>query len=191
MKKARKIKAGLAEAEKEIAEGEKKMEEWAERFSARKAIRLADIDRTEVMESFADDLMMLRNTSLIPTEMLEPFVIRRALGVQRILKRSRVAAAAEVAAAEAEVAAFIAVTVTAAAEIAVAEAAAAALAEEATAAFAAVVAAASAEAAAEVEAAATQDAFDASAAQRAGGFWGDEEIVGEVGVGGVESQVTE
>ena len=144
------------------------------------------------MESFADDLMMLRNTSLIPTEMLEPFVIRRALGVQRILERSRVAAAAEVAAVEAEAAAFIAVAVAAAAaEIAVAEAAAAVLAEEATAAFAVVVAAASAEAAAEVEAAATQDAFDASAAQRAGGFWGDEEIVGEVGVGRVESQVTE
>ena len=150
VKKARKIEAGLAEVEREIAEGEKKMEEWAERFPARKAIGLvavkADTDRTEEMESFVDDLMMLRNTSLILAEMLEPFMIRRALGVQRILKRSRVAPAVEVATAEAEAATFIVVAVAAAAaEIAVAEVAAATVAEEATAAFAAVVAAASAE----------------------------------------------
>ena len=192
VKKARKIKAGLAEAQREEAEGEKKMEEWAEKFSARKAIGLAAVkastDRIEVMESFADDLMMLRDTSLIPAEMLEPFMIRRALGVQRILKRSRVAAAAHVAAAEAEAAGVIAAEVAAAAaEIAVAEAAAAAVAAEATAAFAAVVAAAASEAAAEAEAIATQDAFDASAAGRAGGFWGDEEYVGQAGVGGVQT----
>ena len=183
VKKARAIKAGLAEAEREIAEGEKKMEEWAENFSARKTIGLAavqaDIDRTEMMASFADDFMMLRDTSLIPAEMLEPFLSRRALGITRIFKRSRVAAAAAVAAAEVEAAAVIAVAAAAAAAaIAVAEAAAAAVAEEARAAFAAVVAAASAQTAAEAENAATQDAFDASAAGRARGFWGDEEYVG-------------
>ena len=100
-----------------------------ENFSAREAIGLAAVkastDRTEMMESFADNTMMLRDTSLIYAQMLEPFLITRALGVQRILKRNRVVAAPEVAAA--------------ATEIVVAEAAAPAVVEEATAAFAAVV----------------------------------------------------
>ena len=115
-----------------------------ENFSAREAIGLAAVkastDRTEMMESFADNTMMLRDTSLIYAQMLEPFLITRALGVQRILKRNRVVAAAEVAAAAAEAAAVIAAAVAAAAtEVVVAEAAAPAVIEEATAAFAAVV----------------------------------------------------